>query len=223
MSDQDETTIDGAAGAEGGAEGGTEGGRERYHHGALREALLDAAEAELRERGIEGFSLRSVAKRAGVSHAAPAHHFGGTNGLLTALAAEGFKRFVDYQRARRAAAGGDAKAQLAAAGLAYVAFAEEHTALFRLMFSSDRPDCDDALLSSASLAAFADLTGLVQDVTGRTAPESADMQRDVLTVWGLSHGLADLMTSGQMFGLKALPKAEREQVLADIFARAVRT
>jgi hypothetical protein len=61
-----------------------------YHHGDLRAALLSAAEEELAERGMEAFSLRSVAKRAGVSHAAPAHHFGDAQGLLTALAAEGF-------------------------------------------------------------------------------------------------------------------------------------
>ena len=64
---------------------------------------LAAAEAELAETGIERFSLRSVAKRAGVSHAAPAHHFGDTGGLLTALAAEGFTRFLATQRAREAA------------------------------------------------------------------------------------------------------------------------
>lgn len=57
-----------------------------YHHGDLRAALLHAAEEELAERGMEAFSLRSVAKRAGVSHAAPAHHFGDAQGLLTALA-----------------------------------------------------------------------------------------------------------------------------------------
>lgn len=197
-------------------------GREKYHHGALREALLVAAEAELRERGIEGFSLRSVAKRAKVSHAAPAHHFGDTNGLLTALAAEGFRRFVDFQRERRAGAGKTAEAQLAAAGLAYVAFAEAHTALFRLMFSSDRPDCNNAYLSAAATAAFADLSGLVETAAGSQRDAEA-VRADVLTVWGLSHGLANLMTSGQMFALKSLPKDERDRVLAGIFARALRT
>ncbi|MEO0497745.1 MAG: helix-turn-helix domain-containing protein, partial [Pseudomonadota bacterium] len=63
-----------------------------YHHGDLREALLTAAEVELTDRGIEGLSLRGVAKRAGVSHAAPAHHFGDKAGLLTALTTIGFQR-----------------------------------------------------------------------------------------------------------------------------------
>ena len=66
--------------------------RRGYHHGDLRDALLSAGEAELRDRGIEGFTLRSCAKRAGVSHGAPAHHFADANALLTALAATGRPR-----------------------------------------------------------------------------------------------------------------------------------
>src|SRR5262245_45102253 len=84
-----------------------------YHHGNLRAALLEAAEAELEAEGIEGFSLRGVAKRAGVSHAAPAHHFGDASGLLTGLAAEGYRRFVAAQKN----ASSDGMSQLVAAGL----------------------------------------------------------------------------------------------------------
>ncbi|NRB03591.1 MAG: TetR family transcriptional regulator, partial [Rhodobacteraceae bacterium] len=65
-----------------------------YHHGDLRAALIEAGLQELEATGTEAFSLRKVARRAGVSHAAPAHHFGDVTGLLTALAAEGFRRFV---------------------------------------------------------------------------------------------------------------------------------
>ena len=83
-----------------------------YHHGDLRAVLLHAAEAELAERGIEAFSLRSVAKRAGVSHAAPAHHFGDTGGLLTALAAQGYQQFLAAQAAREAVAEANPQAQL---------------------------------------------------------------------------------------------------------------
>ena len=64
-----------------------------YHHGDLRAALIEAALAELEETGPEGFSLRKVARRAGVSPAAPARHFKDVTGLLTALAAEGYRRF----------------------------------------------------------------------------------------------------------------------------------
>ncbi|MCU0912422.1 MAG: TetR/AcrR family transcriptional regulator, partial [Rhodobacteraceae bacterium] len=98
-------------------------GQRPYHHGDLRAALLAAAEAELEARGIEAFSLRSVAKRAGVSHAAPAHHFGDAGGLLTALAAQGFRRFVANQAAHEDRAGADPAARLVESGLGYIAFA----------------------------------------------------------------------------------------------------
>src|SRR5215470_19725877 len=119
-----------------------------YHHGNLRAALLDAAEAELDAQGIEGFSLRGVAKRAGVSHAAPAHHFRDVNGLLTGLAAEGYKRFVAAQEARQKTAPADGMSQLVASGMGYIDFALARPALFRLMFSSDRPDHEAPELSA---------------------------------------------------------------------------
>ncbi len=105
-----------------------------YHHGDLRAALLAAGEAELTEKGVEGFSLRAVAKRAGVSHAAPAHHFGDVGGLLTALAAEGFRRFQATLDAREAGIG-DPRERAVAAGLGYMEFAMARPALFRLVFA----------------------------------------------------------------------------------------
>jgi AcrR family transcriptional regulator len=118
--------------------------KQSYHHGDLRAALLSAAEDELAERGMEAFSLRSVAKRAGVSHAAPAHHFGDAQGLLTALAAEGFRQFLAAQTAREAVAEKDPASQMVAAGLGYVDFAMARPTIFRLMWQSnphhlDRP------------------------------------------------------------------------------------
>ena len=92
--------------------------KDSYHHGDLRAALIAAAEATLAETGVEGFSLRQVAKRVGVSHSAPAHHFGDTQRLLCALAAEGFRRFREAMLARQAAAAPDARAQLVASGSA---------------------------------------------------------------------------------------------------------
>ena len=135
--------------------------RRGYHHGDLRAVLLAAGEAELAEHGVEGFSLRGVAKRAGVSHAAPAHHFRDANGLLTALAAEGFRRFVEKQKARQQVADKDPLALLVAAGMGYVDFAMAHPALFRLMFSSDRPDREAEELHVAASAAY---RKLVEDV-----------------------------------------------------------
>jgi AcrR family transcriptional regulator len=117
-----------------------------YHHGDLRAALITAAETTLAESGVEDFSLRQVAKRVGVSHSAPAHHFGDAQGLLCALAAEGFRRFRATMLARQAAAPADPMAQLVASGLGYLDFAETSPALFTLMFASERskPGTPDA-------------------------------------------------------------------------------
>ncbi|NBO21074.1 MAG: TetR/AcrR family transcriptional regulator, partial [Rhodobacteraceae bacterium] len=80
-----------------------------YHHGDLATALIAAAHQELSEQGAAGFSLRRVARRAGVSHAAPAHHFGDAAGLLAALAAQGFRRLIGQQSLRQGAASPDAR------------------------------------------------------------------------------------------------------------------
>src|SRR3982751_4795766 len=97
--------------------------RDAYHHGALRESLIEAAEAVLAERGVDGFSLREVARRAGVSPAAPAHHFGDARGLLSELALQGFQEFGDDLAAADARGGDDPARRLYEQGLAYVAFA----------------------------------------------------------------------------------------------------
>jgi AcrR family transcriptional regulator len=185
-----------------------------YHHGDLRAALLHAAEAELAERGVEGFSLRSVAKRAGVSHAAPAHHFGDAQGLLTALAAEGFRQFLAAQAAREARADPNPAAQLVAAGLGYVDFAMARPALFRLLWQSERPDFDNGDLGPAALAAYQHLVDQVTAAGGTgTADEAA--------AWAMAHGLADLMASGRMQSLGSLPPAARDAMVAGLIRRAL--
>lgn len=186
--------------------------RRGYHHGDLRAALLAAAEAELAERGTEGFSLRQVARRAGVSHAAPAHHFGDTRGLLTALAAEGFHRFLATQSAREAQAGADPRAQLTAAGLGYIDFAMERPALFRLLFGSDQPDFTDPTLDAAATAAYRHLRDQVTDAGGDEVAAAA--------AWAMAHGLADLLSNGRLKSIAALPPAARDQVLAGLLAQS---
>ena len=160
-----------------------------YHHGNLFSVLLDSAEQELIERGIEGFSLRGVAKRANVSHAAPAHHFGDANGLLTALAARGFERFIQRQRDFRQRAPSDPRAQLEASGVGYVVFALENPAIFRLMFSSDRPDFDDPDLQQVAESAFEELVEHVRGVTEDKSSPKKDsaMMLDVAAAWAAAH------------------------------------
>ena len=194
-----------------------------YHHGDLASALLDAGEVELAEKGIEGFSLRGVAKRAGVSHAAPAHHFGDVDGLLTALASRGFDRFVARQQAFCQLARHDPVSQLEASGVGYVAFALENPALFRLMFGSQRPDFDSDVLGRAAQAAFDDLVRRVAAVTGNPHVPAKDRAAltDVGTVWALVHGLADLMIGGRIPALCALSGKARDRAVLAIIRRAL--
>lgn len=192
-----------------------------YHHGDLRQALLAAAERELEEKGIEGFSLRGVAKRAGVSHAAPLHHFKDTRALLTALAAQGFERFLAAQRARQAKAAADGLSQLVASGMGYIDFALTHRAIFRLMFSSDRPDHDAPDLIAPAEAAYDQLFGDVARAHGRPVSfTDPPLMMEAMKAWGLAHGLADLMASGRLKYLVALKKADREKVLTSLLRDA---
>jgi AcrR family transcriptional regulator len=186
-----------------------------YHHGDLRAALLAAAEAELAETGIEAFSLRHVARRAGVSHAAPAHHFGDANGLLTALAAEGFRRFLATQLAAEASVGHSAEAQLKASGVGYVEFALTRPALFRLLFGSGRPDYGDPDLKQAAEAAYDHLNDLVARTGGGAL--------DAAAAWAMAHGLADLMAGGRLKGMNNLSEVDRARLVADMIGRSQRS
>lgn len=187
-------------------------GKQPYHHGDLRAALLAAAEAELAERGVEGFSLRSVAKRAGVSHAAPAHHFGDVGGLLTALAAEGFRRFQATLEAHEAGVA-DPWDRAVAAGLGYLEFAMARPALFRLVFAGEKPDFADRDLVDAAEAAYAHLAGLVQAVGGGA--------EDVAALWAMAHGLADLARGKRLRMIAHGGEAEREVILRSLFHRVL--
>jgi AcrR family transcriptional regulator len=193
-----------------------------YHHGDLAAALLEAAEAELIESGIEAFSLRSVAKRAGVSHGAPAHHFTDAKGLLTALAADGHRRLSAAQKERQETAAPDPVAQFVASGLGYIDFAEANPALFRLMFSSERPDRTDPFFAEASQATYADLVMGARSVVEDASPEAASHQ--LTASWALAHGLSDLLISGRLsgpLGEAAQKSKRRDEVFSGILMRAL--
>jgi AcrR family transcriptional regulator len=117
--------------------------RETYHHGRLPETLLKAAAKLIAEQGVANLSLREVARHAGVSHGAPAHHFADKAGLLTALATQGYELFTDALCAARDAEGDDTVARLAATGRAYVLFAAKHRAHFEVMFRPELLRTDD--------------------------------------------------------------------------------
>lgn len=192
-----------------------------YHHGDLRGALLRAAEAELTEKGMEGFTLRGCAKRAGVSHAAPAHHFKDANALLTELAAVGFGRFVAAMRARQDQAGADPRKRLVGAGLGYIDFARANPALFRLMFSSFRPDFETVHLKTEATDAFGLLVDSIHALRGVDPRTSKSAMRDVASAWATAHGLADLLLSDRMNFMDEISDGRPETLYADIISRSV--
>ena len=196
--------------------------KKSYHHGDLAAALLNAAEAELTENGIERFSLRAVAKRAGVSHGAPAHHFSDVKGLLTALAAKGYERLLDQQSKREAEKDGDARARLVASGLGYLEFAMANPQLFHLMFNSSIPDRDDERFFNVALSVFDRLVDNTQAVNGKSPYSDEASMVDLMASWSLVHGLAELIVSGRAerpLQLSQLSQEDREAVLSAILGR----
>ena len=134
-----------------------------YHHGALRDALLEAAERVLERDGLAGLTLRAVAREAGVSHAAPTHHFGDLTGLLSELAAIGFRQFGAAMVAARTAAATPPERGMASAK-AYIAYAQAHPGMYGLMFRSERLDYSRPSLHQASEASFAGLARGVGEI-----------------------------------------------------------
>lgn len=172
--------------------------RAGYHHGALRDALIRAADEILAERGVEGFSLREAARRARVSPAAPAHHFGSAAGLLTEVAIAGFEELA--QRLREAARTETSPAaRIRAQGVAYVRFALAYPGRFQLMFRHDLISAENEKLSAASKAAMAELKASVAAYLGldeKTAPDKS-MKPLLLGAWSTVHGFAHLALDGK--------------------------
>jgi AcrR family transcriptional regulator len=156
--------------------------RDTYHHGDLRAVILAKAAALVAERGADGISLRELAREAGVSHAAPAHHFTDRRGLFTALAAQGWRMLAD------ALAG--ARPDFIAAALAYVRFALDHPGHYAVMFDRSLVSPDDPELVTAQKAAGEELAhgvGTLKDPRAKADPPSA-----ALAAWSLVHGFAML-------------------------------
>jgi AcrR family transcriptional regulator len=196
--------------------------KDSYHHGDLRAALIKAGEEVLAESGVDGFSLRAVAKRVGVSHSAPAHHFGDAKGLLDALATEGFRRFLAAMEARqKAETSGDPRQQVLASGLGYLDFAVSSPALFRLMFAAEKKQAKSAELTQAAQASFVHLAEGVARLRGVSPFENASAMTDVMAIWSMVHGFSELFISGRLDYDDCKPLADRDAYLVGVLDRAI--
>jgi AcrR family transcriptional regulator len=194
-----------------------------YHHGDLPAALLAAVRDAVAECGVSGVSLRDVARRAGVSHSAPAHHFGSKAGLLTAFATGGYQLLAEAVIDELAAAGAtDGPAELAAIGRGYVRFAVGHPAHFEVMFRLDALNSGDAEFMAASEAAYGLLSATVERC--RTAGRLHGRSPEVVAVsaWSLVHGLSALWISGRLSERIAEQDPQRmAAAVSDLFVATV--
>lgn len=177
-----------------------------YHHGDLRAALLHAAEEIIRESGVDGLTLRACARRAGVSHGAPAHHFGSVTGLLTEFAAEGFERLAEAMSRKQLK---DADDQLQAAGLGYIGFAMRWPEHFRVMWRSELLDENSPRLQQAreiSQQCLRDAL-LHANAQGRTLSED-ELAARFQVAWCCVHGYASLWVEGNRRS-RSLDEAKR--------------
>lgn len=189
--------------------------KESYHHGNLRAALLGAALDLLHEGGIEALSLREVARRAGVSPGAPYHHFKSKGDLVCELAKERLEHLdgVSYEALEGLKM---PQEKLKAIGIAYVMYAAEHPAEFRLMFSPERGSPlsqekpEDAPVFRVLLGVIDELRETGHDLHRETA---------AITAWSLVHGLADLLVDGPLAPMAA--DLEKVRTLAEQVAEGL--
>ena len=194
-----------------------------YHHGALRDALLGAAERVLERDGLSGLTLRAVAREAGVSHAAPTHHFGDLTGLVSELAAIGFRQF----NAAMAAASASSPLLIEKAfarAKAYVAYAQAHPGMYGLMFRTERLDMSRPALCEAAKASFAGLAGAIGASRHEHIAEKAlslDQAAAIARAWSLVHGFTMLLLDGRLSDIvRRLPKGTTAETLLDAMLRS---
>lgn len=164
-----------------------------------RRTILDTSVELITERGVRGVSFREVARRAGVSHQAPYHHFGNLQGILRAIAAEGFEGMTKTMRAAAERAGPDPRDALIAAGVAYMRFATSHVGHLRVMFNAALVDIhDDHEPLSEAAATYATLIELTH--AAHAAGYGAEHPAEVLAhlCWSTVHGISLLIVEGAL-------------------------
>jgi AcrR family transcriptional regulator len=192
-----------------------------YHHGALHDALLKAAERVLEREGLAGLTLRAVAREAGVSHAAPTHHFGDLTGLVSELAAIGFQQF---NVAMAAASTSSSKDRGIARAKAYVGYAQAHPGMYGLMFRTERLDMSRPSLHEAASAAFAELAGSIGAKRHEHIEAEAlslDQAAAIVRAWSLVHGFTMLLLDDRLSDIvRRLPEGNNIDTLLDAMLKS---
>lgn len=193
-----------------------------YYAGDLRRELLEAAVAAVSEVGPAHVSLRDLARRVGVSHAAPKNHFADKQALFTAVAVEAHTMLELALDAAVARAGADPVDRFAASGHGYLGFAREHPGHFAVMWREDLIDSSDPALAEASQQTFALLVDLAAAVA--TGPlRGRDPVQVAVTAWALAHGLADLRAAGALDDLPGADDATtRDAEVVDVMVGLLR-
>ncbi len=202
-----------------------------YHHGDLKNALLEAADELLQEKGLQGFTLRACARRAGVSHTAPQHHFRDVKGLLTAVAERGFERLVAALRQHLEAAKGDLDEEMFATAKAYAEFASSYPEHFRIMFRSDLVDFGKDLPPAPVVATFTELTNVILRQRGEAEVELVgggvepppNVVNDIIIGWSHVHGYAHLRLEGQLRMVPDEAHLEHMRIASRRLAQLIRT
>jgi AcrR family transcriptional regulator len=162
----------------------------------VRRQVLDASAAIVAEQGVRALSFREVARRAGVSHQAPYHHFGNHHGILEALAREGFGRLTEAMQRAADKAGPDPLRKCTAAGIAYILFARDNVGHFRVMFQRSLVDLrsDEALAEAGET--YATLVRLATAAKHAGHAEGLSIDDLALMCWSTAHGFATLLVEG---------------------------
>ena len=186
-----------------------------YHHRGLREALVASGRKLLEEKGLRGFTLRECARRAEVSHAAPAHHFDSINDLVAEIATRGFGELAGAMAAEAKRAGADPAVRLVGQGVGYMAFAAANPTLFRLMFNRETDDFETPALAAASKAAremhFAAIEAAIPQAPAEVKVRMSDF------AWATFHGFITLVLEGQI-GANESSRALKARSMATLAA-----
>ena len=191
-----------------------------YHHGNLRQALMDEALLCIKQQGADKLSLRALARQVGVSQAAPYRHFEDKVALLSALASDGFHRLACEMREAMGPIEQDPVGAFQRGGQAYVRFAQQNPETYRLMYSMRAEEFDDEEMESCHNEAFQLLERTLDVGLASGAFKPLNKDAIVLASWSLVHGYAQLVIDG-IIELEDIPAEQQFQALGAVLNTGV--